>query len=132
MLGSNPEGNQRRDGNKKEIERPDAQDAAKVKSAGINGSPDFFFTDEQGGDQKCAQSEKQVNAISTGAGDGANDRDNRWKEKMVGLIKIGVVRNDMKEKDTEEGKEPKGVKLRPIKTLAVLLSEVRVRCLLHK
>ena len=132
MLRSIPEGNHGRNGNEKEIERADAQNAANVKGAGINGSPDFFFTDEQRGNQKCAQRKEEINAISTGAGNSANGRDNRWKEKMVGLIKKGFVENDMEDKNTEESEEPKGVKLRSIKTLALLLTEVRVRCLLHK
>ena len=132
MLRSIPDGNQRRDGNEKEIERPDAQDAANVKRTSINGSTDCFFADEQRGDQECAQREKEINAIGTGAGDSANNGDNRWKEKMVGLIEKGVVGNDMENKNSKESEKPKGVKFRPIKSLALLLCEVRVRRPLYK
>jgi len=44
---------------------------------------------------------------------------------MVGLIKIGVLGNDMEDKNTEESERPKCVKLRAMKAVTLWFLWVR-------
>src|SRR5437764_14260355 len=70
FLGRSPKRRESSEGDKGQIERPDAQDPARVEAAQIETSTGGPFTKHEPGDQVGTQSKEEINPIGPSPKDG--------------------------------------------------------------
>src|SRR5690242_5413238 len=97
MLRGRQKGSQRGEGDKTQIERPDAQDPAQIKAAEIQAAGGCALAQEQAGDEVGAQGEEKIHTVSA-AGENGNDGPGKPPGNSIGIVKAGNPWKSMEEK----------------------------------